>query len=295
MIRHTISLDSLAAVSPRSVYAYLSAQGWEQVRPYGDMGSVYASEYHNREVLVPASTEFADYAIRLNEIIATLSRVEDRDGLAILRDITLTGYDLVRVRLPEAAEDGSVPIDAGVTLLSESRKLLMAAACSALKPRDAFPRPASYRKANDYIRTVRLGQTEQGSFVISLLSPVPVSQDVENASAAQEMTVAPFARQATCKLASGLSSAEQTIDSVFSSGSDALGFKQKAQLGISANLCDALAKLLECASGSNLDISIGWSPMHSPPGCKGKAHFSASARLLLKEAARVLKESRNQR
>ena len=110
--RQTVGLDALAGLPPRLVHAYLGAHGWERVRPYGDMGNVYASADRGEEVLVPAAEHFADYALRLNEIIKILSQAENRDGGAILRDIRLTGYDLLRVRLPEAAEDGSVSIDA---------------------------------------------------------------------------------------------------------------------------------------------------------------------------------------
>ena len=57
---------------------------------------------------------------------------------AVLADLSLADVDLIRIRLPEAHDDSSIPLSAGVDLLQESRKLLLAAACSASHPQRLF-------------------------------------------------------------------------------------------------------------------------------------------------------------
>ena len=49
-------------------------------------------------------------------------------------DLSLAAVDLIRVRLPRAQDDHSLALDAGVDLLAGSRKLLLAAACSTVRP-----------------------------------------------------------------------------------------------------------------------------------------------------------------
>ncbi len=284
----TVGLDSLARVPSRLVHAYLGAHGWEGVRPYGDMGSVYTSADRNDEVLVPAAENFADYAIRLNEIIKTLTRVENRDGRAILHDIRLTGYDLLRVRLPEAAEDGSVSIDTGVTLFREAHNLLLAAACSTVRPQRFF-RAGRNQQASDYMRSVRLGQTEQGSFVANLLSPVPPVLSAGQGALLDTAPEEPFERQVTRKLASSLHSTREAIVAV-NQGEDIQAFERKIAQGISANFCDAITALLGVENGKALDISVSWAAIRNAKENRAQAQFVASDLPILREASRTLKD-----
>ena len=94
-------------------------------------------------VLVPASTRFADYPVRLLQLAETVGRTEDRRPSAVLADLSLAAVDLIRVRLPGAHDDHSLALDAGVDLLSGSRKLVFAAACSTVRPQRRFRQGAT--------------------------------------------------------------------------------------------------------------------------------------------------------
>ena len=80
--------------------------------------------------------------------------------------------DVLRVRAPEADDDGSFGIDRGVELVQHARDMLASAACAAFDPRRAY-HLKKVQRAEDYMRHVRLGQTEHGSFVVTLLAPMP--------------------------------------------------------------------------------------------------------------------------
>ena len=146
------------SVTPRGVHAYLAANGWMKVGPYhGNTGDVYCLRDEGREsVLVPASTKFADYVTRLMQLAETLGRVENRRQSTILTDLSLAEVDVIRVRLPKAHDDSSIPLSAGVDLLDESRKLLLAATCSASHPQRLF-RAGRNQKAAAYIEHVATG------------------------------------------------------------------------------------------------------------------------------------------
>ena len=154
------------SVTPRGVHAYLAANGWMKQGSYhGNTGDVYCLREDEREaVLVPASAKFADYVTRLMQLVETLGRVENRRQSTVLTDLSLAEVDLIRVRLHRTFDDSSIPLSAGVSLLDDSRKLLLAAACSASRPQRLF-RAGRNQKAAAYVEHVRLGQTEPGSFV----------------------------------------------------------------------------------------------------------------------------------
>ena len=282
---HMNDFDALSAVPPRALYAYIKAQGWRRVEPFGEAGDVYALEEDGPELLVPASSAFADYAPRISQIIEILSSLEERDGSAILRDLALADVDLVRVRVPEAMADGSIPIDRGVTLFQESRNLLLAAACSATRPQRLF-RAGRVREAMDYLGTVRMGQTERGSFVISLLSPAP-PELVGQVDFFDNLPSEPFPRRVTRTLASGLQAARRAVD-LANRGRGIGVFEERVPEGISANLCDALGGLL--GDEKELDVSISWALTRKPPGERLQMRFCNSDMAVLMEASRILKE-----
>ncbi len=137
MIRYARESLGLSSVPLRSLYVYLASHGWQKIEPFGESGLVYGLENQPQELLVPSGI-LSDYERRIEEILQTLSEVEDRDPLAILRDVSISEYDLIRVRLPEPAPSGSVPVSDGVSSIQESRNLLLAAACSVSRPQRAY-------------------------------------------------------------------------------------------------------------------------------------------------------------
>ena len=173
-IRYISDVEELSQIAPWVLRNYVAAQGWREVEPYGDVGYVYGQDEISDEIIIPLRQDFSDYALVVSKIILALAETEERDELAIARDLSLAQFDCIRVRIPEDTGDGSVSLDSGVALVKQARDMLLSAACSAKRPQRSF-RLGSNRAANDYIQKVRLGQTERGSFVVNLLSPVALS------------------------------------------------------------------------------------------------------------------------
>lgn len=111
-----------------------------------------------------------------------------------------------------------------------------------------------------YMEKVRLGQTERGSFVLTVQTPVypdPRGQlDLE--PVVDEMWI-PFERQVTLTLARALDSTRQATAEAASSGSSQ-GFLDAVEQGVSANLCDALAEMLGPAQTRSMSVRFSWSP-----------------------------------
>lgn len=271
---------AIGEVTPLALHAYLMANGWRKGEPFGDESDIYTygSDDEGAEIVAPGTTTFADYARRIAQIITICANVEQRSEPAILRDLSLADVDLIRVRVQAVKDDGSIPIHSGVVLLSESRQLLLAAACSTTGPQRSY-RAGRNRQASDYVDTVRLGHTEHGSYVVNLLSPVsPALVDDGQAD------LWPFARRVTRMLFTGLDAARSAVILVNRGGGIEV-FEQRLKAGVSANLCAAAAHLID--EGDGLDVSVNWALTHMP-SAPASVRFEPSDAAVLSEAARVL-------
>ena len=281
-----------SSVTPRGVHAYLAANGWVKLgASRGDTGDVYCLREDERaSVLVPASAEFADYVTRLMQLAETLGRVENRGHSTVLTDLSLAEVDLIRVRLLKTHDDSSIPLSAGVGLLDESRKLLLAAACSTDRPQRLF-RAGRNQKAANYVDAVRLGQTEPGSFVVNLLAPVTPSL-TKSESAQLSWLEEPFERRVTRMLVSGLRASREATQLVNRGENDIHAFEERVGNGVSANLCDATANLIN--TGSGFDVSVSWALTRQPhedrTDERAVVAFAPSDAPVLQEAARILSD-----
>ena len=279
-------VDALRAVSPIALHAYLSAQGWKKVDVYGEKGDVYAID-SAPEIIAPSSQSFADYERVLIQILTILARVENRDEIAVLRDLSVADVDLIRIRAPKSMDDGSIPINAGVELIQQSRDLLLAAACAESRPQTAY-RAGRNRDAMEYLSQVRIGQTERGSFVVALLSPVtPYLANSGQGELCSNFIGEPYARRVTCRLVSAL---EQTRDAVAlaNRGEGITVFEERVQYGVSANLCQAAAKLI--GNGDGIDVSVSYALTRLAPQRRVRVRFNRPDADVLEEAARVLRD-----
>ncbi|MCY3932745.1 MAG: hypothetical protein OXH70_13640 [Acidobacteria bacterium] len=270
----------------RGVHAYLSANGWHRADALRrETADVYLCAEDDREAaIVPASEEYGDYGIRIFQIAEQIGRIEGRRRQAVLVDFSLAEWDLVRLRLPTAHADTNVRLSDGAAVLEESKKLLLAAACSADRPQRMY-RAGRNRRATEYLDRVRLGHTEPGSFVINLLAPVAPALGEQGTLLPEE----PFERQVTRKLVSGLRASRRAMDRV-NRGVGAIGeFESRLCEGVSANLCQSIARLTE--AGEGLEISVSWAmtrPADGAPEERATVAFRPPDIAVLDEAARVL-------
>ena len=134
-----------------------------------------------------------------------------------------------------------------------------------------------------------MGQTERGSFVITVLSrvsPVLMSPEDADALAVPE----PFERQVTEKLVVALTAASSAAVNAIASG-DLAQFEAAVSCGVSSNLCDALAGM-GTSDGRWQDVEIRMSWARSRPARRtlpGRVAITADMAPVFLEAARVFR------
>ena len=276
--------DALNGVSPSALSAYARAEGWKRQEPYGDHSDVYVCR-GAPEIVIPRTDRLGDYADVVSRLIEIFAEAAETDALSLYRDLVTADRDVVRVRAAPEGADGSVTLDDGVNLITGAHDMVLAAARSLRDPRPLYhARPN--RETSDYMRQVRLGQTEQGSYVVTLLTPVvppPMRQAVLFDFAADDP---PVERRVTKRLVEALTAAREATERTSAGAVDA--FPKAVKRGASANLCDAVATLIEPFGG--IDVGLTWARTYPVETARETVRFGASDAPILREAARRFRE-----
>lgn len=272
--------DALAAVPPAALSAYARAAGWIREEPYGDHSDVYV---HGEapEIIIPRTDRLGDYVNVVSRLIEIFAEAAETDELSLYRDLVTADRDVVRVRTAPEGANGSVTLDDGVSLITGARDMVLATARSLREPRPLY-HARTNREAGDYMRQVHLGQTEQGSYVVTLLTPVvppPMGQAALFDSAADD---APVGRRMTQRLIEALTAAREATERT--SAGDANAFPEAVARGASANLCDAVATLIEPFGG--IDVGLTWARTWPAETTRETVRFGAFDAPILREAAR---------
>ena len=274
--------DALRAVTPEALTAYAQAAGWSARERYGEHSDVYVAE-GLPDIIIPRTERLGDYASVVAGMIDVFAQVADQDELTVYRSLVTADRDVVRVRVGES-DDGSVTLDDGANLIGGAQDMLASAARS-LRDRRSVYHGRMDREAEDLLKRVRLGQTDQGSFVVTLLTPV-VPRQVPTPVPDPEDRNAPIERRLTRRLVEALHAAREMVERT-AAGDDG-AFDESVASGVSANLCEALVRIIQ--PFPTLDVGVSWARTRSTAGPDALVRFGRANAALLKEVARSLRE-----
>lgn len=279
-----------AALSHVDVRRYLQAAGWQDQGVLQDKATIHThadASGREWEVLLPSREDLGDYKARMAEAVRYVARVENRSELDVLGDLENAGKDLIRVRAPQAEADGSIPLGRGVALHEASHALLLAAACAVARPRLVHRAGRMPQAIDEYLETVRLGQTERGSYVVTLLSPVDPALRRGGQVPLPGVDSEPFSRRVTLRLVEGLRALQQVVNRI-ALGADLAVFEQAVGQGVSVNLCEAVAKLAQ-VGGGGVEIGVSWAQVRPAAQANVRLGFTGENARILEEAARELR------
>jgi hypothetical protein len=209
--------DKLSGVlDPRQIEVYLMARGWESRRrtPMFSTWTGPAGTPARGPLFLPLSSIPADYEDRLQEFVHELAAVQREDRDVLITNLRYATADLVRIRLVSPrVGPGELPIGDGADLIKGAREMMLAAACASIATRANFG-PNKPRQAVEYLDQVRLGQTERGSYVVTLISDVaPPEQHALLPEDAAHFDI-PFERHVTTKLLTALSAGHDAAQAI---------------------------------------------------------------------------------
>jgi hypothetical protein len=244
----------VAQVSPLDARNYARATGWQRIHEMPAQIAVYRRPGpETEEITVPQNRNFADYTTRMAEVIATLAEFESRPSVQVLNDILTPQSDILRFRLVDPlTQNGTVPLELGLNLLQGSKKALLASACNVISPQAFYPR-LRRSEATSSIDACRLGQTERGSLVATLICPLAaVPGDEVPGQDQTSPRQPPFARRVTTTLTKSLVQMTQLIDQ---DTPERILHPFEDDIVISANLCEALVEMQPSGERSSLQVT----------------------------------------
>lgn len=303
------SVDELPAdlaLSPSAVSSYLGSAGWD-LEDAGQAATIWGladGRGTRARLLLPLDRSYADFAPRFQEALRTLRLVHDWDLQQLATHVLGARSDFLLVRADQATPDGTIPIRQARSLIDGAQQLLYYAACSAIRPRSAYGSGKRPEGASAFLDDdVRMGHTQRGSFVITVLTrldaddTVTVTPDVSDPTHSETETgtdtpegvtaiIPPFQRRVMATLATALDLTHQAVQT----GANGL-VEGAVERGVSANLVDALAGMTSYEGLRSLDLSFQWAPAEpAPPPATERILITRDEMPRLAPAAKLLRQ-----
>ncbi len=285
MTRNEIIRNSsfLKEINPKYVCSYLNLKGWNQERSIFDRASIWIlpskqdNEDNYYEILLPLQSSLQDYAIRISEVLHTLSIVENRSVIEIINEINNIDADIIKIRVeyPDIT-DNTIHLDDGIRLFDSTKQLMYSISSSVVNPKPFFS-GGRFKKVTDYMKKLRIGQTEPGSYIIKIISPVsdPSSDNFER----QVIKKLFHALEITNNFPENIEEGEQLVEIV--------------DTGISSNFCDAIMKMSQGVSKEGIQFNLSCSKnTELPSNIRSEININVDALPRLKEAKEKLKSKR---
>lgn len=259
------------------ISSYLEATGWIRQQDEWRGAAIWVLQ-GDHEILVPGTDDLRDGPRRVREIVALLARLEERSREEVASDIRTPMADVQWYRAPIVPLNGQVSLLDAVTALTNAKSALDAAARAVVNgPRQTFDGAAPKQ-----VRAL-LASIEVGPIVPSgnrLTVRVPLERDT-----AHDM---PLARR-TLVLLQGASERLSAVGTEVSRTGEISAFDGVVEHGVSAELCEALARFAGADPGGRFEIGFRWAralPTDLPPRT---VTFEAGMGPLLRRAAHRLR------
>ena len=292
---------ALSSLSVGNLRFYLISHGWNDEGPWGNRpATIYTKERggQNWEILAPSLDTLGDYAESMAEAVKVLAEVEERSQLDVFYDLSAAGSDVIRMRAVNGAAGKSLSLSQSAGFFSEAYRLLVAAARATEKPRAVYRGKMSADVAK-YLDEVCLVPGYGEGYALTLHAPAHVGNGAPIPSKNQKSPAgmgveenfggdlyAP-SRRATYTLARALEHANEAIDETIAGDAFKL-FEKGVQYGISARLCDSVAKLAMMARG--IEIDIVWAERR--PSDAAHFRFSEKSAGILLEVAKYFRSNK---
>ena len=259
-------------IAPTNLRDYVKAQGWVLVKEAAkDRLYVLTNpRFDRRQLVFPMDTTAPDYAEAVMLVMEKLATMEARPLQSVLKSLLEVSDDSLAFRVSSPrAEEQSLPLSFVGLMLEGARQMLLASACTVLKPQVHHPR-LSRAEAQQFLESARFRHTQPGSFVLNVSCPVQ-AMDVQAPLRTNEPE-APFVRRATVALHRSLVSLVSAIET--DSLDTLIQMEKKSEApSLSSNFCEALTRFEDETLRNSIEIGITWAASISVPAGEKPVSF----------------------
>ena len=268
-------------ISPGLVTRYLRTRGWDLTRLQNGMNMLSKDE-GDFEIFLSQGREGRNHKEEVYFALRTISDYYGKDISEVCRSVSSHLSDRISSRIPdEYVRNDSIEFKVAATYISGMKTLLSSSATTEITDNRSFRR--TLKEAIQYSETCRFAHTFRGSFGFVIESPVGVNDTPPLDGFDEDV---PLERRVVERLVHGFSSIEEA--SIFEDPSLITGKTS----GLSANMCDALADLLEDMDVSNIKFEVDFSSEWRRKETLEQGRFFQFAQSdveIIREGARALK------
>lgn len=233
---------------------YLLKLNWEKANDLNEYYNVWHSpiiDGKQEELVVPITREVFRLERNLDTIIKILMSFYNKKEYQILDDFENSVKDQVKFRVKsEMTEDGYIPLVEGVQLLENTKEMLIASFFSVNNKRKNFTGPHP-ETVDEVINNIKMGQTEEGSFIINIYLPNDYYEDGQPSLLEEESDS--FTRKALTIMEQASTELISKAETYEEQNNDLSVFDDSYLLGVSSNLCSAIS---EISSNGKNDVEI---------------------------------------
>lgn len=245
---------------------YLESKGWYLKSVLNDIVGIWrSSRYPDREILQPIDINLMDFSRRAEVLLSVLSETQDKKVNEIVDEINEISNDIIRIRvIHNDVDNGTIPFNDGVELFVKAKELLVSAARSVVKVQKGFYGGKSPEIVTNYFDSLKLSQTEIGSYILKVASPI-YQQDEDQSDHCD----IPFGRIVSSRIIHSVLKLEKAVES-FKETNNHIHFEQVIGDGVGASLCSAIVGLSGQRRNRTVEISIQPSPYASDENLKSR-------------------------
>jgi len=262
-----MNLETL--IPPTDLRDYAKDQGWVLLKEAAkDRLYVMTNpSFDRRQLVFPMDTTAPDYSEAVMLVVGKLAAMEGRSAQAVIKNLLEVGDDAIAFRVTTPRPDErSLPLAFAGSMVTGAQQLLLASACTVLKPQAHHPR-LSRTEAQQFLETAKFRHTQPGSFVLNVSCPVQ-GLDVQ-APLLPDEAEAPFVRRTTATLRKALG---ELVTAIETDSLDTFveATKNGANPIVSSNLCEALTRFEDSSLKNSVEIGITWAAAIPKPANEGR-------------------------
>ena len=263
-------MDLTVKISPLAFAKYLKDTGWEVFQSKKTYIKIFQYEKGHDffQVIIPMEKRLHDYKEAMLKAVETVAKAENRSVEQVLLYLLNPNTDILKIRLDKKdVEAGNILMDDAIRIYDHAKKLLAATALDILHPKK-YHQGRMDDCVLKFLAGCRFGQTEIGSYVVSVVCPfaeLDENEDYKQLSifSDEEQCANSLTRQVTNRVMKNIAYIKEQIDN---GEMNKLIIQDESQI-ISANFYEALGGLNLDSSEADVEFIAEWSPIVKNADC----------------------------
>ena len=252
-------------INPHDVVKYLKDTGWIQYKTKKEYIKTFqkiTDKDDFYQVIIPIEKGLADYKQAMFEAIEQIAFLEGQSTEQLMLYLLNPNTDILKIRLQKKdIEAGSILFDDAINLFENAKKLIAATAQDVLHPR-YIHQGRQEEAVSQFINNCKFGQTEIGSYIISVVCPfaeLDESEEYKQLSifSDEEQCANSLTRKVTNRIMSNVSTIKKNIDN----GEYEKLISDDEETMISANFYEALTGMNISDQDTAVEFIAQWSPV----------------------------------